>query len=284
MTSTSELWTGGRVTPRAACVLGPNPGVMTLDGTNTWVLREPGAGEVVVVDPGPLDEAHLAEILRVAGEDGGSVALVLLTHHHHDHTESAERFAALTGAPVRGAGRGAPLRDGERIAVGQLDARGGRHARPHRRLGEPAGAGGPAAAQRRHRPRPRHDGDRLAGRRPRQLPRHARAARGPRRRRPGRAHRARSRSRRLRPRRRHRRVPRASAGASRPAARGAGRRRSHRRRPRRRDLWRARGLSGHRRACTRCRRSWPTWAWSCPGRSGGPVRSRGHATVGPSRC
>lgn len=120
MTSTSELWTGGRVTPRAACVLGPNPGVMTLDGTNTWLLREPGAGEVVVVDPGPLDEAHLAEILRVAAEDGGSVALVLLTHHHHDHAESAERFAALTGAPVCGAGRGEALADGERIAVGPL--------------------------------------------------------------------------------------------------------------------------------------------------------------------
>jgi glyoxylase-like metal-dependent hydrolase (beta-lactamase superfamily II) len=121
MTSTSELWTGGRVSPRAACVLGPNPGVMTLDGTNTWVLREPGADEVVVVDPGPLDEAHLAAVLGRVAEDDGAVALVLLTHHHHDHAESAERFAALTGAPVRGAGRGEPLHDGERIAVGPLE-------------------------------------------------------------------------------------------------------------------------------------------------------------------
>ena len=36
----------------------PNPGPMTLDGTNTWVLLEPGASDAVVVDPGPDDPAH----------------------------------------------------------------------------------------------------------------------------------------------------------------------------------------------------------------------------------
>ncbi|WP_127126967.1 MBL fold metallo-hydrolase [Georgenia sp. SYP-B2076] len=121
MTSTTDVWTGGRVSPRATCVLCPNTGMMTLDGTNTWVLREPGAGEVVVVDPGPPDESHLAEVLATAGQDGGRVALVLLTHHHADHTGSADRFAELTGAPVRGAGRGAPWQDGERLSVGGLD-------------------------------------------------------------------------------------------------------------------------------------------------------------------
>ena len=45
-------WSGGRVTPRAHCVLAPNPGPMTLDGTNTWVLLEPGGTEAVVIDPG----------------------------------------------------------------------------------------------------------------------------------------------------------------------------------------------------------------------------------------
>ena len=34
-------WTGGAVSERATCVLAPNPGFMTLDGTNTWVLAEP---------------------------------------------------------------------------------------------------------------------------------------------------------------------------------------------------------------------------------------------------
>ena len=36
---------------------------------------------------------------RVAAH--GPVALVLLTHRHHDHAAGARRFAQLTGAPVR---------------------------------------------------------------------------------------------------------------------------------------------------------------------------------------
>ena len=42
-------WASGQVTERAHCVLAPNPGVMTLDGTNTWVLREPGAQELSLI-------------------------------------------------------------------------------------------------------------------------------------------------------------------------------------------------------------------------------------------
>ncbi|GAB3967484.1 MBL fold metallo-hydrolase [Plantactinospora veratri] len=77
----------------ATLVRAPNPGPMTLDGTNTWVLGAPGAGEVVVVDPGPLDEGHLT---AVAGR--GPVAGVLVTHGHPDHTEGLDRFLELTGA------------------------------------------------------------------------------------------------------------------------------------------------------------------------------------------
>ena len=85
-----------------------NPGPMTLDGTNTYVLRGTHGGDVgrsdggdagrgvVVVDPGPLDEDHLR---RVAGQ--GEVVLTLLTHGHPDHAEGARRFHELTGAPVR---------------------------------------------------------------------------------------------------------------------------------------------------------------------------------------
>ena len=35
---------------------------MTLEGTNTWVLRGPGSDEVVVVDPGPDDDEHIAKL------------------------------------------------------------------------------------------------------------------------------------------------------------------------------------------------------------------------------
>jgi glyoxylase-like metal-dependent hydrolase (beta-lactamase superfamily II) len=68
---------------------------MTLDGTNTWVLREPGEERAVVVDPGPLDEGHLARIV-----EHGPVGLIVLTHGHLDHAEGAPRLHELTGAPV----------------------------------------------------------------------------------------------------------------------------------------------------------------------------------------
>ncbi|MDF9279586.1 MBL fold metallo-hydrolase [Arthrobacter sp. EH-1B-1] len=76
--------------------LAPNPGPMSLDGTNSYVLSAPDSRGVVVVDPGPLDEAHLAAL-----HSCGPVELVLITHHHRDHTEASARFHELTAAPVR---------------------------------------------------------------------------------------------------------------------------------------------------------------------------------------
>jgi glyoxylase-like metal-dependent hydrolase (beta-lactamase superfamily II) len=90
-------WSGGSFGERARCVLAPNPNMMTLDGTNTWVLREPGAHRSVVVDPGPEIEAHLDAV----AEHAGDVAVVLLTHGHLDHSEAARSFAERVGCGVR---------------------------------------------------------------------------------------------------------------------------------------------------------------------------------------
>ena len=90
-------WTGGSFGERAVCVLAPNANLMTLDGTNTWVLREPGARRSVVVDPGPSMLEHLDAVAAVAGD----VAVVLLTHHHLDHSEAAREFAQRVGCGVR---------------------------------------------------------------------------------------------------------------------------------------------------------------------------------------
>ena len=115
-------WVGGDVTSRATCVLAPNPGTMTLEGTNTWVLMEPGSKDCVVVDPGPLDEQHLQRVLDVVAGRGARVALTLLTHDHPDHAAAAQRFAELTGVPVRAIGTGHDdLGDGQRLAMGGLD-------------------------------------------------------------------------------------------------------------------------------------------------------------------
>ena len=111
---------GLQATTFARVVLAPNPGPMTLDGTNSFVLRAPGSPGVVVVDPGPSDAGHLA---RLAGF--GHVELVLVTHNHLDHTESLAEFARMTDAPVRAIDAalcigGDPLVDGERIGAAGL--------------------------------------------------------------------------------------------------------------------------------------------------------------------
>jgi glyoxylase-like metal-dependent hydrolase (beta-lactamase superfamily II) len=90
-------------TPRATCLLAPNPSPMTLDGTNTWLIAEPGSASVVVVDPGPQDEGHLRRVHAEAVAGDRRVAAILLTHGHPDHSAGAARLAELTGAPVRAA-------------------------------------------------------------------------------------------------------------------------------------------------------------------------------------
>ena len=107
------------VTATAGVVLAPNPGPMTLDGTNTWVLRAPGAEGAVVVDPGPLTEPHLTEVAGC-----GPVDVVLLTHGHADHSAGARRFAELTGARVRALDPGHRL-GGEGLGEGDVVVGGG---------------------------------------------------------------------------------------------------------------------------------------------------------------
>ncbi len=116
-------WSGGRLSDRVACVLAANPGPMTLDGTNTYVLAEPGSDAAVVVDPGPDDPAHLAAIQDAL--QGRRLAAVLLTHGHADHSASAAALSERAGCPVRAhdpAHRrgGAGLDDGEQLSVGGL--------------------------------------------------------------------------------------------------------------------------------------------------------------------
>ena len=92
-----SAWAGGSFGDSGHCVLAPNANLMTLDGTNTWVLRAPGGRRSVVVDPGPPDRGHLDALAEAAGD----VAVVLLTHHHLDHSEAAKEFAERMGCGVR---------------------------------------------------------------------------------------------------------------------------------------------------------------------------------------
>jgi len=110
-------WTGG-VFGIGECVLAPNADLMTLDGTNTWILRS-DSGRSIVVDPGPLDAGHLDRVVAAAGD----VHAVLLTHHHVDHSEAARAFAERVGCGVRALDPAYQLGDeglgaGDVVAVG----------------------------------------------------------------------------------------------------------------------------------------------------------------------
>ncbi|MFE6615534.1 MBL fold metallo-hydrolase [Amycolatopsis sp. NPDC057786] len=109
-----------QVTPTASVLLEHNPSSMTLEGTNSWVLRGPGAAGSVVVDPGHEDIEHLTLLAET-----GAVELIVLTHHHPDHAEGAPWFAERVGAPVRAFDEslcigGKSLVDGEVIEAGGL--------------------------------------------------------------------------------------------------------------------------------------------------------------------
>jgi len=95
-------------------VLAPNPGPMTLDGTNTYVV---GGGELLVVDPGPAGAGHHDRVLAAVA--GRPVTAVVLTHMHPDHSEGAWTLADSLGVPVLRAADGS-LTSGQQLADGLL--------------------------------------------------------------------------------------------------------------------------------------------------------------------
>jgi glyoxylase-like metal-dependent hydrolase (beta-lactamase superfamily II) len=82
-------------------VRAPNPGPMTLSGTNTWLV---GSGPAWVIDPGPLIDSHLERVLG-ALEVRGGLGGVVLTHDHSDHSQAVRALLAERPAPLAG-GRG----------------------------------------------------------------------------------------------------------------------------------------------------------------------------------
>lgn len=107
-------------------VLANNPGPFTGPGTNTWVLDD-GSGNVIVLDPGPVDSKHARAIYDVV--DKRSVVAVLVTHTHLDHAPMANPLARDLGVAAVGHAPGPHfepdirLLDGATFDVGQLPLR-----------------------------------------------------------------------------------------------------------------------------------------------------------------
>ena len=105
------------VVPGVRRVLADNPGPFTFKGTVSYIV---GRGRVAIIDPGPLDEAHIAALLDALR--GETVTHVFVTHTHRDHSPAVPRIKAATGAVVLAEG---PHRAARPLNVGEaprLDA------------------------------------------------------------------------------------------------------------------------------------------------------------------
>jgi glyoxylase-like metal-dependent hydrolase (beta-lactamase superfamily II) len=119
------------VVPGVRRVLANNPSPFTFKGTLSYII---GRGQVAIVDPGPLDEAHIKALLdAVRGE---TVTHIFVTHTHRDHSPAVPAIKAATGALVLAEG---PHRAARPLNVGEaprLDASNDTDFRPDRALAD----------------------------------------------------------------------------------------------------------------------------------------------------
>jgi glyoxylase-like metal-dependent hydrolase (beta-lactamase superfamily II) len=119
------------VVPGVRRVLANNPSPFTFKGTLSYII---GRGQVAIVDPGPLDEAHIKTLLdAVRGE---TVTHIFVTHTHRDHSPAVPAIKAATGALVLAEG---PHRAARPLNVGEaprLDASNDTDFRPDRALAD----------------------------------------------------------------------------------------------------------------------------------------------------
>lgn len=91
----------------------PNPGPLTLSGTNSWIV---GRDPAWLIDPGPAIESHLNALLAALDERGG-LGGIAVTHEHGDHVGGLDRLRSRLAAPLaaRSPDADVRLRDGLRF-------------------------------------------------------------------------------------------------------------------------------------------------------------------------
>jgi glyoxylase-like metal-dependent hydrolase (beta-lactamase superfamily II) len=119
------------VVPGVRRVLANNPGPFTFKGTVSYIV---GRGQVAIIDPGPLDDAHIAALL--AAVRGETVTHIFVTHTHRDHSPAVPKIKAATGAIVLAEGPHRPSRAFNIGEAPRLDASNDTDFRPDRALAD----------------------------------------------------------------------------------------------------------------------------------------------------
>ena len=120
-----------QVVPGVRRVLANNPSPFTFKGTLSYIV---GQGHVAIIDPGPLDEVHIAALLdAVRGE---TVTHIFVTHTHRDHSPAVPRIKAATGALVLAEGPHRPARPLNIGEAPRLDASNDTEFQPDRTLAD----------------------------------------------------------------------------------------------------------------------------------------------------
>jgi glyoxylase-like metal-dependent hydrolase (beta-lactamase superfamily II) len=102
-----------RLSPRVRRLVAPNTGPFTYTGTCSYIV---GESRVAIIDPGPMDEAHIVALIEAVGCE--TIDAIIITHTHRDHSPGARLLQKATGAPIIGCPTHMPI---ESDASGRAD-------------------------------------------------------------------------------------------------------------------------------------------------------------------
>jgi glyoxylase-like metal-dependent hydrolase (beta-lactamase superfamily II) len=102
-----------QLSPLVARLIAPNPSPFTYTGTCTYII---GSNKLAIIDPGPDDELHFEGLMNAI--QGKTLAHILVTHTHKDHSPLARRLSHITGAPITGC---APHYAARELFVGEIN-------------------------------------------------------------------------------------------------------------------------------------------------------------------
>jgi glyoxylase-like metal-dependent hydrolase (beta-lactamase superfamily II) len=117
-----------RLSPRVRRLIAPNKGPFTYTGTCSYIV---GEGRVAIIDPGPMDEGHIAALVEAT--KGETITAIVVTHTHRDHSPGARLLQQATGAPIIGCAAHAPV---ENHPSGRADTSHDLEHRPDQVLGD----------------------------------------------------------------------------------------------------------------------------------------------------